>query len=113
MRVQNASAPDALRTVDENAQELFATIDDQDDVDDEVAELRGRLQDAQETIDQLQLEKERLEESDGNTEDDFGALVQHDAVQSAVDIAKDNCDRSGEHVDRVLAVLASSNGGPL
>ncbi|MDJ1433979.1 DUF87 domain-containing protein [Halostagnicola sp. A-GB9-2] len=108
-----ASAPDGLRSTDEKAQELFATIGDQDDVGDEVAALRDRLEDAQETIEQLQAEKERLEESGGNTEDDLGDLVQHDAVQSAVDVAKDNCDRSGEHVDRVLAVLASSDGGPL
>ncbi|WP_197075881.1 helix-turn-helix domain-containing protein [Halostagnicola sp. A56] len=108
-----ASAPAALRDTDEKAQELFATVGDQD-VDDEVAELRSRLQDAQETIQQLQHEKERLEETndvDGPT--DLGSLVQHDAVQSAVDVAKDNCDRSGEHVDRMLAVLASSDGGPL
>ncbi|OIB59382.1 helix-turn-helix domain-containing protein [Natrialba sp. SSL1] len=111
-----ASAPGPLRATAESAEELFENIGDREDVDDEVAELQARLQNAQETIEQLQLENERLEEKAGGSgaaSDDLSALVQHDAVQAAVDVAKENCDRSGDHVDRVLAVLASSDGGAL
>jgi len=131
-----ASAPAPLREVGDQADAFFAEygagdldaedldvdvdeaiVEDLDEAREEVRELRARLQDAHETIDQLQLENERLqEESSGagaTAGNDLSALIQHDAVQAAVDVAKKNSDRGDGHFDRALAVLASSDGGPL
>ena len=75
--------------------------------DEPEAELRAR-------IDELEAENERLrEQGGGGAGDDLATLVEHEAVQAAVDVAKENGDRADEHFDRVLAILASSDGGPL
>jgi biotin operon repressor/chaperonin cofactor prefoldin len=73
----------------------------------EITELRAELEDREETIDEL---RAKVDSSSG---DGLGDLITHDAVQAAVDVAKDNSDRADEHFDRVLAVLTSSDGGPL
>ncbi|WP_395166379.1 helicase HerA domain-containing protein [Natrinema pallidum] len=73
----------------------------------------GELERLRERVEELEAENERLRgQSDGES-DDLGDLIDHGAVQTAVDVAKDNADRAGEHFDRALAVLASSDGGPL
>lgn len=121
-----ATAPPVLREAAGRVEALFADVgvdgEDLDDVDvddalrEEVEELRAQLDDARSTVQQLRDEKEQLEKQATGSEDgneSLGDLVDHEAVQAAVDVAKDNCDRADRHVDRVLAVLASSDGGSL
>lgn len=73
----------------------------------ELNELRAELEQREEKIEELQAKV------DGGTGNELGDLVSHEAVQAAVGVAKDNSDRADEHFDRVLAVLTSSDGGPL
>lgn len=107
------SAPASLRETAGGAHALFANAGDAEGVDVDEA-----LQEENETLrQQLQNARDRLEgleAQSGSASDGFAALVNHDAVQAAVDTAKEESDRAGEHFDRVLAVLASAeDGGPL
>jgi DNA-binding transcriptional ArsR family regulator len=108
-----ASMPTELVELSEQARELFddvgtgeaAAYAGGEDVD--VAALRER-------VDELERENEQLREEPGDADgDDLATLVQHGAVQAAVDVAKDGSDRAGEHFERALGILASADGGPL
>lgn len=110
-----ASTLEELQLIDDQVQAMSAGAGNLENDDNEVAELWAYLLDNQETINQLQLEKERFkDQSGGASEDgDISALIQHDAAQAAVDVTKDNSDQVNEHFDCALPVLASSVGCPL
>jgi len=106
-----ASAPDELLATHEQAQALFDDVGIGADAERDA----GEVEQLRERVEELEAENERLRnEADGAGEgDDLATLVQHDAVQAAVDVAKDDSDRAGEHFDRALGVLASADGGPV
>jgi predicted nucleic acid-binding Zn-ribbon protein/adenylate kinase family enzyme len=85
-----------------------------DDVDDRIATLREKVASREELIEKL---KDELEDARSRqpaaSHDDGGlaSLIQHEAVQRALDVAKRDSRYSGEHFDRVMAVLANADEG--
>lgn len=75
------------------------------------AQLQQELDTARDRIEELERELGAARSNGSGAPSDLASMLEHDAIQAAVQVAKDNCDRSPEHIDRVLAVLASTEGG--
>jgi predicted nuclease with TOPRIM domain len=77
----------------------------------ETADLRARLQNAQERIDDLQAKNERLcEQSDGDVVEplaDYEAFLNDEAVSAAIDAAKEDATCSPRYIKGVLATIIS------
>lgn len=99
---------DDLQALRDELVELFQRHDDVLSVGGEAEELRERLRN-------LEAENERLrdEQQRHPLGMELVALLGRDGVQKAVQTAKVNSQLSAKHFDRVLAVLASADGGPL
>jgi hypothetical protein len=96
---------------EEAIERLLEALDVDADPDDRI---RQKLSEEREQRQQLEARLEELQREDtpAATGDDAGlsTLLEHDGVQSAIETAKEAGDHSDEHFDRVLTILASSDG---
>ena len=75
-----------------------------------LGELRERNEELREELAAAREQAESGSAAPSSAGGDLTSLVQHDAIQRAVDTAKENSELASEHFDRVLAILASSDG---
>jgi uncharacterized coiled-coil DUF342 family protein len=98
--------------ISERSIEAVGVLADEFDVHEkDTGTLQRKLRNARERIDELETELEQTRDVSAETHE-LSEMLQHEAVQDAVDVAKDT-DAADKHFDRVLAILASAEGGPV